>query len=178
MAWISSNKSTAIKFIRKWKTFYFHSVEQERQWVLLKEQWNKLVLFILENWQDQGLQNLQMSWGHQAKLGWKAQNNTALHMRWKAVETLPGNRRARSSQGLHREVGPVPGKEFCWGLPPHVACEVPELKITVGPNPTLHQEQLTALLETGLYRNWVFIMAHNGLSCLLSVSAKGHYLHV
>lgn len=27
--------------------------------------------------------------------------------------SLPDNRRARSSCGLHREVGPVPGKEFC-----------------------------------------------------------------
>lgn len=72
------------------------------------------------------------------------------------------------------------GRTSSWKgiLPSHVACEVPELKRTVGPHPTLHQEQLTALQETGLYRNCVFIMAHNGLSCLLLVSAKGHYLHV
>lgn len=72
---------------------------------------------------------------------------------------LPGNRKPRCLCGLHREAGAADGKGFCWGPPPHVACEVPELKINVGPNPTLHQEQLTVLLETQLCSTWVFFMA-------------------
>lgn len=87
---------------------------------------------------------------------------------------LPGNRRPRCLCGLHREAGAADGKGFCWGPPPHVACEVPELKITVGPNPTLHQEQLTVLLETRLCSTWVFFMAHSWLHLL---SVKEHYLH-
>lgn len=39
-----------------------------------------------------------------------------------------------------------------------MACEVPELKITVGPNPTLHQEQLTALLETQIYSHFMGLL--------------------
>lgn len=90
---------------------------------------------------------------------------------------LPANRRPRSSCGLHREAGAARGKGFCWELPPHVACEVPELKITVGPNLSVHQDKLTALLETRLCSTWLFLVAHKGFSCLHLLHVKAHYLH-
>lgn len=102
--------------------------------------------------------------------------------------SLAGNRKPRSLCGSHREVGPAHGKGFCWGLPPHVACEVPELKITV--SPTLHQEQLTGLLETWLYSNFMglldgtqwslwpsVVISQRTLSPFLSIQ-KNFYLQV
>lgn len=104
--------------------------------------------------------------------------------------SLPGNRRPRSSCGLHREVRAAHGKGFCWGLPLHVACEVPELKIIVSPNPTLHQEQLTALLETWLHSSFMdlldgtqwsllpsLVISKRTLSPFLSIQ-KNSYLHI
>jgi len=144
--WISSSKSTAITFIRKWKTFWFHSVEQHRQWVLHKKQRNELVHFSLENCQVYKTikchRDIKQSLAERLKTTQLFTHEVAGY-----GNSLPNNRKARSSYGFWREVGPVHGKEFSWGLPPHLACQVPELKITVGqyqrthacPNLTLRQ---------------------------------------
>lgn len=58
-------------------------------------------------------------------------------MRWKGSgNSQPGHRRPRNScglYGLHREVGQLLDRDSAEG---YQHCEVPELKITAGPNPT------------------------------------------